>query len=97
MVVECASEINADLGGLVLRNDLDKLSNNLLIVSGLYYRHQRLFDSAFFHPALRKTDLTIKVFWRHVHGVLDRDDVDSFKRLDIQQHLHSFPTRRSSD
>src|SRR2546427_12016280 len=71
----------------MLLNRLDDFSENFLVVGGLYDRHQRLFDAALFHPAFRETELSIKVFWRHVYRVLDRDDVKSRKVLEVKDRL----------
>ena len=67
----------------MFRKYLDKLCSDFLVVGGLYDRHQRFLDAALFHPALRKTDLTIKVLRRHFYSVLDRDDVKSGEVLKV--------------
>src|SRR2546427_13136494 len=66
---------------------LDEFSSDFLVIGGLYDGQQGLLDAAHFHPSFCEADLTIKVLRRHVYSMLDRDDVESRKVLQVQDSL----------
>src|SRR5438046_7398649 len=69
----------------MLLNKSQQLGRSLSVLGRLYDRHHGLVNTAFFHPSLSKTKLSLVILEREVERVLDSDDVQSREILKIKQ------------
>src|SRR5439155_21923325 len=69
----------------MLLDKSQEFGRSLFVLCRLYYRHQGLVNTAFFHPSLSKTKLSLVILEREVERVLDSDDVQSREILKIKQ------------